>query len=206
MNKFLRITLIALITISTGSLLVLHGDVVISEKTEANLISEEDMIKMHTEYSDDQEKFIENFGRPDSWDITFNKNDEPVIETWKYMEIGEAITFADAEFIDRVEFEVEAPDDSVLIISKMEPKDVYGIDSVFELNSVLDARPSASADMEDVDWMGANKYYEYDEIVNAGTHDGNLVYVKTKSFYVPISELNNDSDIENFRNEVAYIE
>lgn len=143
--------------------------------------------EVRTDYTDDQKKFIYNFGRPNSWELTFNQEDEPTLEVWKYIELGEVITFGDGNFIDRVEYGFPVPEGNVIMDAMIEPKDVYKLTTLEELNDLLGTEPTVTADINSEIWEGA-KFYSYDEIVTAGTIDDELVFIKTQSYSIDLSD------------------
>ena len=180
MNKFFKVLGIVFATIFALGLIVY----LIPQEWIDGETTEDISIVSKSDYSEDQQEFIDNFGLPNSWTVTFHQEDEAMLETWKYIELGEAITFVDGYFIDRTEFDFNVPADTVLMDARIDPKDIYSLESLDELNDWLDAEPTDLIEINEDIWENA-VFYNYDDIIMAGVVDDELVYVKTQSFYLP---------------------
>ena len=141
-------------------------------------------IEVKTDYSDDQDKIIEELGKPNSWEVAFNQTDEPMLENWKYIELGETFIFANGIFSERIEYEFTIPENSVRMDAGISPIEIYELENIDDLNDLLDAEPTLTSELDDEVWENA-KFYSYDDIVTAGTIDDILVFVKTQSYYLP---------------------
>jgi len=156
------------------------------EWAETNSNTEETItIEQKTDYSDDQEKIIEELGKPNSWEVAFNQTEEPMLETWKYIELGETFIFVDGIFSERIEYEFTIPTDSLRMDAGISPREIYKLEGIQDINDLLDAKPTLTSDLDDDVWENA-KFYSYDDIVTAGTINDTLVFVKTQSFYLPV--------------------
>ncbi|MDX9971082.1 MAG: hypothetical protein RBS56_04230 [Candidatus Gracilibacteria bacterium] len=145
-------------------------------------------------YSKDQRKIIEAFGTPDSFEITMNVFDEPMMESWKYLELSKVFIFADKKFVESIDFEFSQINNGQAILNApLEPKDVYYLSDIKALENKLSIVPEASNLQDDV--LENAEFYNFANLVHAGVIEGKINYIKTLSFVVPNEEISTSEDI-----------
>ncbi len=138
-------------------------------------------------YSKDQRKIIEAFGLPDSFEVTMNVYDEPMMESWKYLELSKVFIFADQKYVESVDFEFSELETSQAILNApLEPSDVYYLTDVKDLESKLDISPDVSTLNDDV--LENASFLNYGNLVHVGVFEDKPVFVKTLSYSVPIED------------------
>ncbi len=135
-------------------------------------------------YSEDQQKVIDAFGQPDEFVISFNVEEDPRFETWKYIEIGKEFVFNDGVYQEVHNVEFGVPDDQVFMKAKIDPEDVYGLSTIDELEDELDTDATSFMDVDENVWENA-VFYDFAGVVTAATIDDKLVFVKTQSHVTP---------------------
>ncbi|MBD3362257.1 hypothetical protein GF362_00885 [Candidatus Dojkabacteria bacterium] len=148
-------------------------------------------------YSKDQKKFIDEFGLPDSYNITIDNEfeEQTRIEVWKYVDIDEIFTFNDGEFIGRKHYYFDDVDGVEVYSLNLEPKDFYDVETREDLDRILGTAPSATTTIDESILGGGTKYYEYGIWLHAAELDGTIVSIDQKAFTEkaekPTSEINN---------------
>lgn len=142
------------------------------------------LLFLYPSYSSDQQKIIKAFGPPDYFEITYNVDDEPMMETWKYVEIGKVFMFVDKNFVETIPFEFsEANSSSALLNAPIEPSDIYYLTNIDELTNKLGIQPEVSELNSEL--MENAKLYNFGNLVQAGVWNDKIVYVKTFTYAVP---------------------
>ncbi len=135
-------------------------------------------------YTEDQQKVIDAFGQPDEFVVSFNVEEDPRFETWKYIEIGKEFVFNDGQYREVHNVDFGVPDDQVFMKAKIDPEDVYGLSTIDELEDELDTDATAFMDVDEDVWENA-VFYDFAGVVTAASIDDKLVFVKTQSHVTP---------------------
>lgn len=135
-------------------------------------------------YSEDQQKVIDAFGQPDEFVISFNVEEDPRFETWKYIEIGKEFVFEGGKYVEVHNVEFGVPEDQVFMKAKIDPEDVYDLSTINDLEDELETDATSFMDVDEAVWEDA-VFYDFAGVVTAATIDDKLVFVKTQSHVIP---------------------
>ncbi len=145
---------------------------------------EKTVVTASADYTEDQKKVVDNFGEPDEFTMRYHFEEEPRLETWRYVEVGQVFMFTDGEFNSSYEVEFGLPENQVYTKAKINPKDVYAIADLKSLEKLLGVEATGSVDVNEEVWEDAT-FYDFAGVVSAATIDDDLVFVKTQSQVAP---------------------
>ncbi len=127
-------------------------------------------------YSENQQRVIDNFGLPQTF--TLAKDGDQILENWKYIYLDEIFVFQDGEFVARQHFNFDVEQDGGVYLN-LEPKDLYSISSLEQLNDLLGRGPSfeADIDLETVD--EPQSFANYSDLMNVMLAEDKIIGLQT---------------------------
>jgi len=127
-------------------------------------------------YSENQQRVINNFGLPQTFTIA--KDNDQILENWKYIYLDEIFVFQDGDFVARQHFNFDVELENGIYLN-LEPKDFYAATSLEQLNQLLGREPSFEAEIDQDVSEDIQLFVSYDDLLNATLWEDKVIGLQT---------------------------